>query len=212
MKRKKLYRRKEYMPGKTRRGARFFVLCCFLVSLWYFFAAESLLSPTALYHPTKEILSLIDANAGRYGISKELLQAVILTESHYDSRAVSRTGALGVMQLMPETAEWVSEVSGLPDTDLADPAENIPLGAWYLDYLIGKYDGNLVLALAAYNAGHGNVDEWMETYGWAPDFAEISDIPFPETREFVRAVIESRDAFKEEAARKQADAAEKEAN
>ena len=81
-----------------------------------------------------------------------------------------------MMQLMPETAEWISEESGLPADDLNRPDENIPLGAWYLNFLLKKYHNNEVLALAAYNAGRGNVDEWVEKYNWGEGFSKDARI------------------------------------
>lgn len=194
----KLYNRREYRPSLARRGVRTFTvlvafLCCFVL-----YEEEELLSPVSLYQPAAAIEKLIAENGKRYSLSPELLQSVILTESKYNTHAVSSTGAVGVMQLMPDTAEWISGESGLPANNLRDPAENIPLGAWYLEFLIEKYEGNLVLALAAYNAGRGNVDDWMKTYHWPKNYADISGIPFPETREFVKSVIESRDQLREE--------------
>mgnify|MGYP000776699068 FL=1 len=103
-----------------------------------------------------------------------------------------------MMQLMPETAEWISEESGLPADDLNRPDENIPLGAWYLNFLLKKYHNNEVLALAAYNAGRGNVDEWVEKYNWGEGFSKVDEIPFPETREFVKTVVSARDRLEAE--------------
>ncbi|MGP1534632.1 MAG: lytic transglycosylase domain-containing protein [Dialister pneumosintes] len=137
-------------------------------------------------------------NSEKYKLQPEFLQAVIAVESKYNERAVSHIGAIGVMQLVPETAKWISEESGIPYGDLKKPEINIPLGAWYLRYLLDKYDGNLELALAAYNAGRGNVDEWIETKQWPRDFNDIQQIPFPETREFVKLVIQTKEELKEE--------------
>lgn len=190
-------RRKERRPCRVKRSARWFAVLLACLMAGFLYLGEWLLPAAVFFRPTREVEHLIEENAVRFSLSRELLQSVILVESKFDRHAVSSTGAVGVMQLMPDTAEWISEQSGLPDDDLHNPEENIPLGAWYLDYLIGKYDGNLVLALAAYNAGRGNVDSWMEERGWPPDYADIEGIPFPETREFVRAVIENRDWLKE---------------
>lgn len=191
-------RRAEHMPCRVKRSLRVFVLLLFLLSLCGLYEGNRYLLPAELYKPDRELLLLIEKNAARFGLSEELLQSVILVESKYDRLAVSRTGALGVMQLMPDTAEWISKESGLPAKDLRDSAQNVPLGAWYLDYLLAEYDGNLVLALAAYNGGRGNVDRWIEEYQWPADYAEIDSIPFPETREFVRNVLENRDRMVEE--------------
>lgn len=194
----KLYNRREYMPSLAKRGVRIFTVLAALLSCFVLYEEEELIPPAVLYQPDTAIRRLIEENGKRYSLSPELLQAVILTESKYNTHAVSSTGAVGVMQLMPDTAEWISEESGLPADNLRDPAENIPLGAWYLEFLIEKYEGNLVLALAAYNAGRGNVDDWMKTYHWPKHYADMSGIPFPETREFVESVIESRDQLREE--------------
>ena len=150
------------------------------------------------YQPSKEVKQLIMINSEKYKLQPEFLQAVIAVESKYNERAVSHIGAIGVMQLVPETAKWISEESGIPYGDLKKPEINIPLGAWYLRYLLDKYDGNLELALAAYNAGRGNVDEWIETKQWPRDFNDIQQIPFPETREFVKLVIQTKEELKEE--------------
>lgn len=189
--------RKEYRPCRARRSVRVFTALAACLCVFFLLREEPLVPEAVLYRPTPEVQRLIAENAERFSLSRELLQSVILTESKFDTHAVSSTGAVGIMQLMPDTAEWISEQSGLPDDNLHNPEENIPLGSWYLEYLIGKYDGNLVLALAAYNAGRGNVDSWMEERGWPPDYADIDGIPFPETREFVRSVIENRDWLRE---------------
>nr|AIA89857.1 SLT [uncultured Megamonas sp.] len=72
---------------------------------------------------------------------------------------------------------------------LNDVRTNIRMGTWYLAYLLKEYEGNKILALAAYNAGRGHVDSWMKQYGWKKDFSKIEEIPFSETREYVRIVL-----------------------
>jgi len=72
---------------------------------------------------------------------------------------------------------------------------NIAYGSWYLRYLITRYNGNQLLALAAYNAGESNVDHWVSDAGGADGFDAVRDIPFPETREYVHAVISKRAAY-----------------
>ena len=196
---RKTYRlyRKEYRPCRCKRSVRFFTVLCAVWGLLCFSLAYFYDSPTYFYRPSDAIRVMIAQNAKRFQLEEEELQAVILTESRYDKNAVSETGARGLMQLMPDTAEWIAKESGIAMTDLAKPEENIPLGAWYLNYLTKLYKGNKVLALAAYNAGHGNVDAWMKEYGWSEKFSEIDDIPFPETREFVRQVMENCQKLRE---------------
>lgn len=191
------YHRREYKPRREWRSARFFVMLLFLLSCWFLQDEKEIMVVNQLYRPTKQVEHLIAENAKAYSLSEELLQSVILVESKYSNEAVSSTGAVGIMQLMPDTAEWISEESGLPADNLKNPEQNIPLGAWYLEFLITKYDGNLVLALAAYNAGRGNVDEWMKINKWPPSYSRIDGIPFPETREFVRSVIQNKERLTE---------------
>lgn len=156
-----------------------------------------------LLRPDARVSRIIQVSAAEEKISPALLEAVILTESKFDEKAVSHVGAVGLMQLMPETAQWISEESGLPADELSQPEQNIPLGAWYINYLLKKYHNNEVLALAAYNAGRGNVDEWIQKEGWNEGFSDPDQIPFPETREFVKAVTSSRDRLLEEMAKEQ---------
>lgn len=115
--------------------------------------------------------SVIRAAAQRYQLPESLLRAVIHTESNYYPQAVSRAGAAGLMQLMPKTAK------ALGVRDPFDPGQSVHGGSRYLRLLANRYDGDMVLVLAAYNAGAGNV----EKYGGVP--------PFAETRAYVRSVL-----------------------
>jgi soluble lytic murein transglycosylase len=103
------------------------------------------------------------------------------------------------MQLMPETADYIAEKSGgtrFVQEDLADPQVNIAYGSWYLRYLLDKYDGREVLALAAYNAGQTNVDGWLADA--AGEHLAPTDIPFGETRHYVAKVLDARDDYRRE--------------
>ncbi|OQA07160.1 MAG: Soluble lytic murein transglycosylase precursor [bacterium ADurb.Bin374] len=119
----------------------------------------------------EQYLSLIDKYAAKYGIDPALVKQVIAVESGYDEQSVSDKGALGLMQLMPETARELGV------TNPFDPEENISGGTRYLAQLLKQNGGNLRLALASYNAGPGAVRQ----FGGVP--------PFPETRSFVRKVL-----------------------
>ncbi|WP_276836706.1 lytic transglycosylase domain-containing protein [Megasphaera stantonii] len=133
------------------------------------------------------------------GVSPALVAAVILVESKFNEDAFSHRGASGLMQIMPETGEWIAGEMGIenftPD-QLTNVQTNIKMGTWYLAYLLHEYDGNKVLALAAYNAGCGHVDSWMEEYGWEKNFSEIEKIPFTETREYVKIVLLNEQQYK----------------
>lgn len=115
------------------------------------------------------------------GVRPSLVAAVVLAESKFKDNASSHRGASGLMQIMPETGEWIAEETGMvgfkPEM-LNDVSTNLRMGTWYLAYLLREYDGNTVLALAAYNAGHGYVDEWMKEYGWDKNFPKSTAYPF----------------------------------
>lgn len=102
----------------------------------------------------------------------------------------SSAGATGLMQLMPKTARSVSKRMRIPYSSkkLIDPAYNIQLGSRYLQYLLKRYDGNRVLATAAYNAGPGNVNRWLKRFNGDIDIW-IEQIPFKETKEYVQRVL-----------------------
>lgn len=179
-------------PGNTGRMV-FTLLLVFLSAL-----TLVITTPRFLYRPSERVAHTIQQCAQEEHISASLLEAVILTESKFNEKAKSHVGAVGMMQLMPETADWISEMSGLPSDNLESPEQNIPLGAWYLNYLMKKYKNNEIFALAAYNAGRGNVDEWIEKNKWTETFSEVEKIPFPETREFVKSVVSNRNRLEEE--------------
>src|SRR3954463_13931486 len=143
---------------------------------------------------------IIRQQARDKGVDASLIAAVIYTESHFRDQT-SRAGAKGLMQLMPETADYIARKSGgtrFERADLATPQINIAYGTWYLRYLLQKYRGNTVLTLAAYNAGEGKVDEWWrEASAKGETFRVASHIPFKETREYVHRVLSARPQYRE---------------
>jgi soluble lytic murein transglycosylase len=127
-----------------------------------------------------------------------LIAAVIYQESKFRDRT-SHAGAKGLMQILPSTAKFIARKSGgtgFELDDLANPQVNIAYGAWYLRYLMRRYDGNEELAVAAYNAGERNVDRWVRKAGGPGAFDSGEDIPFPETREYVDGVMEHRQDYR----------------
>lgn len=188
------HRKREVHRHQGNTGAMVFTLFLALLSL----ISLLILSDPRFLRPSEPVSHIIEQSAMEENISPSLLEAVIRTESKFDEKAISHVGAVGMMQLMPDTAAWISETSGLPSDNLESPEQNIPLGAWYLNFLLKKYHNNEVLALAAYNAGRGNVDEWIEKKGWPEGFNDIDQIPFPETREFVKSVVHTEAWLEEE--------------
>jgi soluble lytic murein transglycosylase len=140
---------------------------------------------------------IIRQQAAEKNLDPALIAAVIYQESKFRDRT-SSAGAKGLMQLLPGTAEFIARKSGgtrFELQDLGTPQINIAYGSWYLRYLLERYDGNKVLAVAAYNAGEDNVDKWVEAAGGADSFDASRDIPFPETRAYVQGVFSKRDAY-----------------
>ena len=120
------------------------------------------------------------------------IAAVVYTESRFRPDAESHQGAYGLMQLLPDTANFIQQRSGIQG-DYRDPGANLKLGAWYLSYLEGRYDGHERLMLAAYNSGEGRVDGWVSQEG----FDIERDIPYRETREYVDNVLEAREVYRD---------------
>ncbi len=135
------------------------------------------------------------AAAGTAGIPPELVLAVMREESAFDPGAVSRVGAIGLMQLMPSTARWMARRQGWQGkhcNDLRDPTCNVAVGAWYLAYLLGRFDGSLVGALAAYNGGEGRMSRWRKQFDPSGDpMVAMALIGPRETRSYVGKVLES---------------------
>ncbi|NLG86106.1 MAG: lytic transglycosylase domain-containing protein [Firmicutes bacterium] len=127
-----------------------------------------------------------------YNIDPLLLAAVIRAESKFFPRAQSEAGALGLMQIVPETGVWAADEMGLTDFNidkLFDPAINIQVGAWYLRELLEEFNEDIVLALAAYNCGRGNVKQWLQTRKETEQQANINELPYAETRSYVQKVL-----------------------
>lgn len=121
-----------------------------------------------------------------------LILAVVQIESKFKQEVYSRKGAVGLMQLMPETAQWANAESGLnrhPNSYIDDPRENILLGTWYLSYLLNRYEGDMVKSVAAYNAGQGHVDRWLKEGIWDGTEHRLDQIPFGETRHYISRVL-----------------------
>jgi soluble lytic murein transglycosylase len=132
-----------------------------------------------------------------------LVAAVIYAESKFEPRP-SSAGAEGLMQILPETAYFIAHLSGgtaFTASDLATPRINVAYGTYYLRYLLDHYDGDEMLAIAAYNAGLANVDRWVaQAYGEGKTLT-VAAIPFPETRAYVERVLSAQQDYRASYAR-----------
>ena len=131
--------------------------------------------------------------SARFKVEEELIYAVMRQESFFDPYAVSSSKALGLMQLLKETADWVSKRFKIPYKNLFNPKENIILGTAYLSYLLKLWKGNKILAIASYNAGPNRVKNWKR---YEDEFLFIETIPINETRRYVRKVLENYYIYK----------------
>jgi peptidoglycan lytic transglycosylase len=171
-------------------------------------AALSLVRPAD--HAVKEITlplrheDVIRQQAADKQVDAALIAGVIYTESRFRDQT-SNAGAKGLMQLMPDTADYIARKSGgtrFERADLATPQINIAYGTWYLRYLLDKYHGNRILTLAAYNAGEGKVDEWRANAAARGEKFKVADhIPFKETRDYVHRVLSASSEYREKYSR-----------
>lgn len=141
----------------------------------------------------KKYSDYVDTYAEQYNIPPHVVYAVIKTESDFDSAAVSKKGAVGLMQFMPSTFSWITDemlFEHLADGMRYDPETSVRYGAWLLSHLYKRY-GNWQVALAAYNAGIGNVDKWLDDPQYADGAGGLKSIPFKETRNYVKKVTKA---------------------
>lgn len=142
---------------------------------------------------------IIRQQASQKDLDPALIAAVIYEESRFRDQT-SHAGARGLMQITPATAAFIARDSGgsaFTQEDLATPQVNISYGAYYLRYLLRRYDGDATLAIAAYNAGETNVNQWVVQAGGRDDFDAVDDVPFKETRDYVKDVRERRTEYRD---------------
>ena len=135
-------------------------------------------------------MDIIAQNATAYGIEPSLVCAMIHTESKYRENAVSPKGASGLMQVTNATANWIADEMKMENysyDDIFEPEINIGIGCYYLNWLMERYTQQDT-ALAAYNAGNGNVDKWLRDTAYSIDGKQLLNIPFEETRTYVERV------------------------
>lgn len=175
----------------TKHKLRFFIviiLLVFVACVFFDFMGIRTMLIRKMY--PKYYSTEVSKYAKEYNLDENLIYAVIKAESNFDPEAHSRKNAKGLMQLMFDTANDVAKMLDMEidENMLLDPEVNIKLGTKYLSFLIEKYN-NIEVAIAAYNAGSGNVDNWINNGTIKADGSDIENIPFKETNNYVRKIL-----------------------
>lgn len=182
-----------------------FVLVAFVIVLVIFFLS----SDDAFKGAKKKVYSVfypqkyeqqVQKYAKEFGVEEPLIYSVIRTESGFRPEVVSSAGAMGLMQLMPSTFDWLQqELEGsvtYSSDSLLDPDVNIRYGTYLLSKLLKEHNGDIKTAAAAYNAGTANVQSWLSDGAYSQDGKTLSNIPFDETRTYVDRVSEGYEMYK----------------
>ncbi len=175
---------------RSRAAALFAVLIAALI-LYRFYLIPNILFPTSYSE-------YVERYSEEYQIDKYVIYSVIKAESGFNPNNCSHTGAMGLMQVMPETGSWAAMTMGLNGfyyEKLYEPETNIHIGCWYLRYLLDIYDGSLANALAAYNAGMGNVSKWLEDPQYSSDGVTLDKIPYSETEKYVEKTFKYMEKY-----------------
>lgn len=189
----------------TKKGGKAKVVIISIVAIAL--AVTAVLTATHFYKKTEnnleksayplEYTDLVNKAAKDYNLQPALIYGVIHTESRFDPDAGSSVGALGLMQIMPETFDWLQEKRGesgkYTTEDLYTPSVNIDYGSYLLRYFLDYY-GNEKCAVAAYNAGF-EVSNWLEDPNCSPDGMTLDVIPYPETSEYVVKVENAKQKY-----------------
>lgn len=149
-------------------------------------------------YPTKYNTS-VEKYSKQFNVDKNLVYAVIKAESSFTENAVSKKNAVGLMQITEKTGAWGARVLNIDNyryESLFNPDINIMIGCWYLSTLMKEFNNNLQLTLTAYNAGSGNVSQWLEDERYSFDGSNLKSIPFDETQNYVLKVNEYYGVYK----------------
>lgn len=176
------------------------VCALLLVCLTVFCARGWELEKQKLIYPLEYEQELLSA-AEEFEIDPCLLAALVYCESSFRADAVSNVGAIGLMQIMPETGEWLSskiELDGEYTVEsLYEPEVNLRLGCWYLSFLHRRYDGRWQEALTAYIAGQGQVDKWLKDPALSADGKTLDVIPGQDVKEYAAKVLRTHEIYRE---------------
>ncbi len=181
------------MTNKGKIKAIILILTAAAVLFGAFFVTGR--SVMKLIYPVK-YAEYVEKYSTEYGIDRELLFAVIKTESSFNPEAVSHANAVGLTQITPETFDWLRTKLGEEDDELSllDPETSVKYGAFFLSYLLEEFE-NTDTALAAYHAGRGRVNGWLEDKSISHDGKTLAKIPIAETAHYVKKVNKALNAY-----------------
>lgn len=143
--------------------------------------------------------SIVTKYADGYMLDRYIIYSLIRVESKFDPDAISNRDAVGLMQITPQTGKYISRLMGdinFNKNNLYDPEINIKYGCFYLKKLLTDFDGDMNCALAAYNGGEGNVRKWLRSNANDNNSLKIEDIPFKETRDYIKRINRYYDVYK----------------
>ncbi len=178
------------------------VFVCALILVLLFYSTnvlDGVKNKVMSYFYPQDYAQYVQTYSKEYGVDEALVYAVIKTESGFDEDAQSSVGAMGLMQMMPQTFEstqMMLDGKVLHSKEaLYDPQVSIKYGTYYLDFLIEHYNGDETLAVAAYNGGYANVDSWLLDKSYSKDGKTLDSIPFPETAKYVERVEDAKSVY-----------------
>jgi len=185
------------MPKKSRRMAWIWAIVFIAVVVVLFFVLRGYV--LTFIYPLKYEEYIVEY-ASEYEVDPYMVSAVIWAESGFDEEAVSHRGAVGLMQIMPDTGEWIAEkldIAAYRDDMLFSPETNIRFGCWYYRFLSERFPGNVQNILAAYNAGHNKVQQWLNDSAYSADGEILDIIPYEETDDYVDKVEKAYEIYRQ---------------
>jgi len=141
-----------------------------------------------LLYPTPYLEDVVKL-AGEFNVPVQLIYSIMRAETYYRESLSSNVGALGLMQIMPQTFEKISKFGGIKIKDPMNPYDSMKASVWYLSKLLKRFDNNLIATAAAYNAGPHNVSDWLGRYSGKDAYLFVEMIPYKETRDYVKKVM-----------------------
>ena len=201
------YRQPTPRRRRRRRGGGMRILAVLLLVVlaggfagWYLYGAyqDEMLRRTLATYPLAH-RELIQRYAVEQGLEPAYIAAIVMSESSFNPDATSNVNAQGLMQIMPETGEWIAGKFDETYSEgcLYEPETNVKYGCWYMGWLIDRYNGDKACASAAYHSGQGAVDEWLRDPAYSSDGRTLAVIPGENAKIYVERVLNYYEKYKE---------------